>query len=103
MRSPPAPSAALFAGPAPELPASDPGRFAPQNPEHAPEAQGPSRMTLKAEEDAHRPPWQPLPVYGFLPLPPGSGARSHRPTTWASWPLLWPGHFAASGNIVQAL
>lgn len=62
----------------------------------------PGRMTLKAGEEAHRPPWQPLPVCGCFPRQSGSVARNHSCLHFlgqlASGSL--PGHFAASGDIV---
>lgn len=57
--------------------------FAPQSPENAPTAQGPSRMTLKAEEDARRAPPPPavagVTCPGSLSLRPGSGPEPPRP------------------------
>lgn len=46
-----------------------------QKPRNAPQAVAPSRMTLKAEEDAHRPPWGSHSVYRSLPRRSGSMAK----------------------------
>lgn len=90
MRSPPAPSAALPAGPSAGAPASGVGslpetqeiavwrsRCRAQKPRNAPQAVGPSRMTRKAEEDAHRPPWEPFRLWVLTPTIRLSG-QSHQ-------------------------
>lgn len=64
---------------------------------NAPETRGPSQMTLKTVEDAHRPPWQPL------PMGPSRGDLGRWPRTAASYLLgqLAPGSCQGTSLLVR--
>lgn len=59
------------------------------------------RMTLKAEEDAPRPPRQPSPACGSFPRRPDSVAQSHRLPHFLGQLVSGSCQGAASGNIVR--